>query len=207
VPLELSIQWKRDTSKGQETKLRFEATFGTGEKIAIVGESGSGKTTLFELLLGARASPDAHVLLNGQSAAELSRVMALSVVYLTDTALFESGTIEQNNIDRSPDSIRFMKAVGLIEDEREVSIFLMRAIDRNGEPLSLGERQRVQLVRALLTRPKLLLMDEALSGIAEEAEGRIVKWLIADELRRVTIVYASHRPAIQALFSKRLVLN
>jgi ABC-type bacteriocin/lantibiotic exporter with double-glycine peptidase domain len=204
----ISIRWKRDTSKGQEDTLRFEATFRTGEKIAIVGESGSGKTTLFELLLGARESPDAHILFNGQSAVELSRVMlALSVVYLTDTALFESGTIEQNNVDRSAESIRFMKAVGLIEDEREVSIFLMRAIDRNGEPLSLGERQRVQLVRALLMRPRLLLMDEALSGIAEEAEGRIVKWLITDELRDITIVYASHRPAIQALFPKRFELK
>jgi ABC-type bacteriocin/lantibiotic exporter with double-glycine peptidase domain len=193
-------------SKGHENTLQFGVRM--GEKIAIVGESGSGKTTLFELLLGARDTPDAHVLLNGQSTTGLSRAMsALSVVYLTDTAFFESGTIEQNNVDRSPDSIRFMTAVGLIEDEREASIFLMRAIDRNGEPLSLGERQRVQLVRALLTRPRLLLMDEALSGIAEEAEGRIVKWLIADELRHVTIIYASHRPAIQALFPKRFFLN
>ncbi len=100
-----------------------------------------------------------------------------------------------------------MRVVRLIEEDRDAVIFLERAIDRNGEPLSLGERQRVQLVRALLTRPKLLLMDEALSGVAEEAEIRIVKWLIGEELRDAIVLYASHRPAIQALFPTRIYLD
>jgi ABC-type transport system involved in cytochrome bd biosynthesis fused ATPase/permease subunit len=207
----LTVHWKQDGSErqgGGGDKSSGGWTIETGDKVAVIGESGTGKTSLLELILGARDSPHSCALLNGRNTAEMSHLMPLlGIIYLTDSPRFESGTISQNCIGESLNAVRLLKAVHLIDDENQGIKFLRRAIDRNGEPLSLGERQRVQLVRALLMRPKWLAMDEALSGIAQEAEERIIQWLCSEELKDATVLYVSHRPRIQALFPRQIRLN
>jgi ABC-type transport system involved in cytochrome bd biosynthesis fused ATPase/permease subunit len=195
---------KLSGGKGDDHKPR-SWTLSSGEKVALVGESGSGKTTLLEVLLGARESAGSSAVIAGRATNELSHLLpSLGVFYLADAPTFESGTIGQNGISYSVESVRLLRAVGLVERDDESAHFLGRLIDRNGEPLSLGERQRVQLVRTLLRRPKLVLMDEALSGIGEDAEITIIKWLLSEELRDATVVYVSHRVAVQTLFPTRV---
>jgi ABC-type transport system involved in cytochrome bd biosynthesis fused ATPase/permease subunit len=190
--------------KGDDDHKPRSWTLHSGEKVALVGESGSGKTTLLEVLLGARESAGASAVMADMATTALSHLLpSLGVVYLAEAPTFESGTIEQNGLSYSLESVRLLRAVGLVERDDESANFLGRLIDRNGEPLSLGERQRVQLVRSLLRRPKLVFMDEALSGIGEDAEIAIVKWLLSEQLRDATVLYVSHRPAVQTLFPTR----
>src|SRR5262249_17096826 len=80
MPSELkvgSIQGRRGASEGESTNtiLPIGGTFAEREKVAIIGQSGSGKTTLFELILGARESPGARILVNGQDAVQLFRLL------------------------------------------------------------------------------------------------------------------------------------
>ncbi len=83
---------------------------------------------------------------------------------------------------------------------------LDRIVAPTGEPFSLGERQRIQLIRAVVSMPKVLLLDEALSGIEEELERAIVAKLIADSSISI-LVHVGHRRSVQALFEHRIELK
>jgi ABC-type bacteriocin/lantibiotic exporter with double-glycine peptidase domain len=197
-PQRLLSKWT-DFIRRYEGGDSFGHSIGSGaNKLVVIGKSGSGKTRLLELLLGAR---------DGGASADMQSRAPSYVIYLTDVAQFEDGTIGENGLSQSQETLDLLKLVDLAHDDAAAVEFLNRRIDKSGDPLSLGERQRIQLVRALASRPKVLLMDEALSGVAEAAELKILKSLFSGPLRDVAVIYVSHRPVIQSLFEHRVVLG
>jgi ABC-type bacteriocin/lantibiotic exporter with double-glycine peptidase domain len=89
--------------------------------------------------------------------------------------------------------------------ETALERFLQRPVSQSGEPLSLGERQRVQFIRTMAANPAVLLLDEALSGLEEVREGEIVRTLIEEPSISI-LVYIGHRRSIQELFGKQIYL-
>lgn len=136
-----------------------------GECYALLGPSGSGKSTLVSAILGLVELESGRILLNGKDIKEI-KIENRDFGYLPQNlALFPHLSVEAN--------IRYgLKAKRI--DSKEIESYLQRLIDITGiapllnrypKNLSGGERQRVALVRALATRPKLLLLDEPFSAL------------------------------------------
>jgi ABC-type multidrug transport system fused ATPase/permease subunit len=180
-------------------KVSFELL--PGKVNALVGPSGSGKSTLAELILGLRPAPRGSILLDGQDIRELKEVdlrMATALVS-ADGALF-SATLKQNLLYQAPQSSerqawKALSAAGLAEVVRRLPQGLDTFLIDGHGPLSLGERQRLQIARALLAKPRLLVLDEATANLDKANEDHIM--MILKGLRnRCTVLTVTHHSAL-----------
>jgi len=172
-----------------------------GEMVALYGPSGSGKTTLL-MLIAALLRPDAGaVLMDGRDVSELSD---------TDAAryrLHELGFVRQSlNLVPGVSALdnAALKLLGVDIGAREAHRRVMPLLERLGmrqrakhraEQLSMGERQRVMIARALSTEPKLLLADEP-TGSLDSARSREVLGLLTEVCRErgVSVMLVTHDP-------------
>jgi ATP-binding cassette, subfamily B, bacterial MsbA len=169
-----------------------------GEIVALAGPSGSGKTTIVNLLLRLYEPDAGRILVDGAPLATLTRESWLSRVALAgqDVELIE-GTIAQNlrlaGHDASFAEMRAAcAAVEILEDVEALPGGFDARIGPAGTSLSGGQRQRIGLARALIRRPEILILDEALSAVEPALEDRIRARLVREMAGR-TIVSVSHR--------------
>jgi putative ABC transport system ATP-binding protein len=171
-----------------------------GEMVALYGPSGSGKTTLLLMIATLLAPTSGAVLIGGRDVSSLSEREA-SAFRLT-----ELGFIRQSfdllpgvsTIDNA--LLKLLKAKRWRAAQREVTPLLQRLglgerLHHRAETLSMGERQRVMIARALSTRPSLLLADEP-TGSLDTQRGREVLELLRGLCREqgVAVVLVSHDP-------------
>ena len=185
-------------------------SIGPGEIHALLGENGAGKSTLVKIIYGV-ARPDAgRIEWEGQEIAipdpNAARGLGIGMVF-QHFSLFESLTVAEN----------IALGLGATESIAELTARIAEVGRRYGlavEPgrhvhhLSVGERQRVEIVRCLLQSPRLLIMDEPTSVLTpQEAEG------LFDVLRRLagegcSVLYISHKlEEIKALCEHATVLR
>ena len=168
---------------------------------AVVGPSGTGKTTLLDLLLGLETPAAGAVLVDGVPLAEVDRdAWRAGVGYLAQEPALLHDTVAANvalgaeSTDRSAIERALREAevwdrVAALPDGMET------VVGERGARLSGGERQRIALARALLLRPRLLVLDEATSELDAGTE-RAIWRTIAGLMPAITVVAASHRPAV-----------
>ena len=183
---------------------------GVGEIHALIGENGAGKSTLMKIACGA-LKPDSGSIEWEGSAVTLSspadaRRLGIAMVF-QNFALFETLTVAEN--------------ISLALDEKNPPAVLAERIrtvaDRYGLPLdpfrlvhsmSVGERQRVEIVRCLLQSPKLLIMDEPTSVLTPQAVTQLFETLRGLAAGGMSILYISHKLAeVRALCDKATVLR
>ncbi len=168
-----------------------------GEVVGLLGPNGAGKTTTFYMIVGL-VHPDAgHVFLDDQDITRLpmyKRARA-GVSYLPQEAsVFRNLTVEENlmlvlQMQGIPASEQRSRTHELLE---QLSIYHLRA--QVGKLLSGGERRRVEIARALATRPKFILLDEPFTGvdpIAIDDIGSIIHGLAKSE-DRIGILITDH---------------
>ncbi|GAA1119545.1 NHLP family bacteriocin export ABC transporter peptidase/permease/ATPase subunit [Kitasatospora arboriphila] len=156
-----------------------------GRRIAVVGGSGSGKSTLGRLLTGLYTPWEGRVLLDGRPREEISRtVLAASLAYVDqDISLFE-GTV-RDNLTLWNDDVPDDAVTAALHDAAVFDTVMTRPggvhspVLEGGRNFSGGQRQRLELARALAGRPTLLVLDEATSALDPETER-----VIMDNLRR-----------------------
>ncbi|CAM5358392.1 NHLP family bacteriocin export ABC transporter peptidase/permease/ATPase [Streptomyces spiroverticillatus] len=160
-------------------------TVAPGSRTAVVGGSGSGKSTVGRLLTGLYEPRSGQILLGGRPREEIGRtVLAASMAYVDqDIALF-AGTVRDNLTlwdDTVPDEV-------VLEALRDAAVFdevmsrpggLNATVWEHGGNFSGGQRQRLELARALAARPTLLVLDEATSALDPATERTVM-----DNLRR-----------------------
>ena len=181
-----------------------------GQIHAVLGENGAGKSTLMKIIYGA-VQPDAgRMLWNGEPVSIKSpaqaRALGISMVY-QHFSLFDTLSAAENvwlGLDKS---------MGLAEVTariREVAGSYGLEVDpaRPVHTLSVGERQRVEIVRALLTDPQLLILDEPTSVLTPQAVEKLFVTLRRLAARGCSILYISHKlDEIRALCSHCTVLR
>jgi putative ABC transport system ATP-binding protein len=184
-----------------------------GEMVALYGPSGSGKTTLL-LMVATLLKPTAGaVLIGGRDVASLSEREA------SDFRLAELGFIRQNfdllpgvtAIDNAV--LKLLKTVRWKDAHRQITPLLERLglaerVHHRAEMLSMGERQRVMIARALSTGPRLLLADEP-TGSLDTQRGREVLDLLRElcRERQVAIALVSHDPMAARYADRVLALR
>ena len=191
-----NVSFAYETDKTVLHNISFKAP--SGSVIALVGSSGSGKSTIAGLSATFLNPQSGEVLIDGN---DLSKVKLSSFrqhlgVVLQDEFLFE-GSIRENILFPRPNATEAelqsaIKSAYVNEFTDRFDDGLETLIGERGVKLSGGQRQRIAIARAILTNPKLIILDEATSNLDTESEALIQKSLSELTKNRTTIVIA-HR--------------
>jgi len=189
---------------GEQDVLR-EATFEVkpGEVVAIVGATGAGKTTIINLLLRFYDVNTGRITVDGIDIREMKQSTLRSYfgLVLQDNLLF-AGTIMDNitlgNKDISRE--RVQHTAELVQADRFIKKLpggYMHRITERGTSLSMGQRQLICFVRALVYDPAILILDEATSNVDSETEYLVSKALETMMIGRTSVVIAHRLSTIQ----------
>jgi ATP-binding cassette, subfamily C, bacterial len=182
-----------------------------GEVTVIMGPSGAGKTTVADLLLGLLEPDDGVILVDGERLdGETVPAWRRSVAYVPQEAVLFDDTVRNNLRWAVPEAGDDLLRQAL-EGARAGFVYEMphgieTMVGERGSRLSGGERQRLAIARALLRRPRLLLLDEPTSNLDPESEAGILE-LIKSLRGDVTVVVISHREAVLSIADRVLVLQ
>lgn len=166
-----------------------------GEIHAVLGENGAGKSTLMKIIYGAVRPDEGEVRWNGQPVnirnPQEARALGISMVF-QHFSLFDTLTAAENVWLGLDKSMTLAEVTGRI---RQVSQAYGLEVDplRPVHSLSVGERQRVEIVRALLTDPKLLILDEPTSVLTPQAVQKLFVTLRKLSADGCSILYISHK--------------
>ena len=207
--LRLELQRITKSYPGVLANDRVDLQVEEGQIHALLGENGAGKSTLMKVIYGAVQPDSGRLLWQGQPvrvpSPEAARRLGISMVF-QHFSLFESLTVTEN------------VWLGLHEASRERVAARIRELGRSHglevdpqrpvHTLALGERQRVEIVRALLTDPKLLILDEPTSVLTPSAVEQLFATLRRLAQGGCSILYISHKlDEIRALCDTCTVLR
>lgn len=166
-----------------------------GETVALVGPVGCGKSSLLELCAGLLEPVEGNISLGSSPVSRLDEQdRSTWLGWVPQENLLFSGSVEENvGLGRAgiePEDVRAALHAACVLDEFPPE----RLIDQGGVGLSGGQRGRVALARALVTRPGFLLLDDATSALDAETEHRFWKRM-RDHMPDVGILVATHREA------------
>ncbi|MEI6028974.1 MAG: ABC transporter ATP-binding protein [Betaproteobacteria bacterium] len=181
-----------------------------GEIHAVLGENGAGKSTLMKIIYGAVQPDEGTVRWNGEPVQvanpAVARALGISMVY-QHFSLFETLTVAENvwlGLDRAWALADVARRIGEVAHTYGLDIDAAQPV----HALSVGERQRVEIVRALLTDPKLLILDEPTSVLTPQAVDKLFATLRELARRGCSILYISHKlDEIRALCHRCTVLR
>jgi ATP-binding cassette subfamily B protein len=183
-----------------------------GSRLAVVGGIGSGKTILLQVLAGLREVHGGTLKLDGQplDAANLRDHWA-GIGWVPQEAFLFSLTLRENLAMGRPEATdeelwEVARVVCLDDLIRRLPLGMATVVGERGVVLSGGERQRTALARALVRKPRLMLLDDALSAVDAQTESRILENL-RGFLEGVTLVLATHRVFVAELCDRVLVLE
>ena len=170
-----------------------------GQSLAIVGSSGAGKTTLVDLILGILIPSNGEVRIGGLPPNEAISTWPGGISYVPQDVAIIDGSVRQNicmgfSEELIPDSRLWsaLESARLVDFVTALPSGLDSHVGDQGSKISGGERQRIGIARALLSNPKLLILDEATSSLDGGTETEI-----SDSIQlvkgKVTVVLIAHR--------------
>ncbi len=181
-----------------------------GEIHAVLGENGAGKSTLMKIIYGVVKPDEGDIIWNGQPLSiqnpAQARKLGIGMVF-QHFSLFETLSVAENIALALPGK-QDKRALAKRIADVSAHYGLPLQADRLVHSLSVGERQRVEIVRCLLQQPRLLIMDEPTSVLTPQAVRKLFTTLrqLADE--GCSILYVSHKlDEIRELCHKATVLR
>ena len=166
-----------------------------GQIHALLGENGAGKSTLMKVIYGAVRPDEGQILWNGRAVSirnpQEARALGISMVF-QHFSLFDTLTAAENvwlGVDKSLSLAEVTRRVTQVAADYGLDVEPRRPV----HTLSVGERQRVEIVRALMTKPKLLILDEPTSVLTPQAVERLFVTLRKLAAEGVAIIYISHK--------------
>jgi len=169
-----------------------------GETIALVGSTGAGKTTLTALILRFYEVTEGRILIDGKELKQLDRASLTrrTGVVLQDPFLF-SGTVKENilygRLDASEDEvIEAARAVGAHDFIVKLDHGYDTELHERGQNLSVGQRQLISFARAVLARPRILILDEATANVDTRTEV-VIQAALRELLKDRTSFVIAHR--------------
>jgi ATP-binding cassette subfamily C protein len=170
-----------------------------GEFVALTGRSGSGKSTIIDLMLGLLEPTTGKISIRGLSPRLAISEFQHEISYIPQDVHIFPGTVRENiqvgmGDQEVPDS-KIWKVLSQVQLENHVKLMsqgLDSQLGEFGNVLSGGQRQRIGIARALLSSPKILVMDESTSALDSETENSILE-VLKNLQPRLTIVAIAHR--------------
>jgi ATP-binding cassette subfamily C protein len=163
-----------------------------GEFVALVGPSGAGKTTLFRMLLGFESPAPGTIFFDGQDLAGLDvRAVRRQIGVVLQNGKLLWGSIYQNIVGAAEltmdEAWEAARAAGLADDIAAMPMGMQTFVGEGATTLSGGQRQRLMIARAIVTRPRVILFDEATSSLDNETQALVSQSLAQLNVTRVVI--------------------
>jgi ABC-type multidrug transport system fused ATPase/permease subunit len=170
-----------------------------GESLAIVGPSGAGKTTFVDVLLGVLKPDSGEIVISSLDPIESISKWPGAISYVPQDVVISNGTIRENIAMGFPMEVASDELIWDALDIAQLTDFV-KALPLNidtpvgdrGTKISGGQRQRLGIARAMFTKPKLLVLDEATSSLDGQTEADISD-AIQNLKGTVTVVLIAHR--------------
>lgn len=211
VPLlELRKITKLYESATQPILTDISISIGAGDRVALLGPSGSGKSTIFNIISGLDRPSSGSVLLDGKDIVALSdnaqadlRCKDIGFVFqlhhlLPQCTVIENITLPAMALDKS----------NTVVDCKERALWLLEKIGlaryKNHWPgqLSVGERQRIAIARAVINKPRLLLADEPTGSLDEDSAKGVIDLLVTlNAEEKIALIVATHSKELAARMS------
>jgi NHLM bacteriocin system ABC transporter ATP-binding protein len=165
-----------------------------GSFVALVGPSGAGKTTIVRLILGFDTPWQGQVLLDSKPLDRLDReAVRRRIGTVIQGATVTSGSILTNIIGALPltqqDAWEAAEMAGVADDIRAMPMQMSTVISEGGSGFSGGQLQRILLARALVRKPRIVLLDEATSSLDNETQRIVTEGLGALGVTRIVIAH------------------
>ena len=195
-----------------------------GELVVLLGPNGAGKSTLFSIITGLSRADTGNCIIDGHNIAQdgTEALKRLGVVFQQPTIDLEL-TVKENLFFHSRlHGLELLEAKKTIEKELSISK-LEKKINSKVKTLSGGERRKIELIRSLLHKPKMLLMDEPTVGLDPGSRVDLLKKIIklkvkgslsvlwtthlVDEAEKADKIIILNKGRIQAIGSKSTILN
>jgi branched-chain amino acid transport system ATP-binding protein len=192
---------------------RLSFSLGSGDLLGIMGPNGSGKTTLFNLLAGAIAPDDGRIRLRGQDIAGLAphRICALGIARTFQLVRTFGGLSALDNVlvGRLYGRTRTTAAEARTEAERLLTLVGIEGrAQMPARQLTLIDRKRLELARALATSPQVLLLDEFLAGLNPAETAKAMALIRTLGAGGMTILMVEHIVwALMNLASRIIVIS
>lgn len=191
-----------------------DLTVNAGESVAIVGASGSGKTTLLNALGGLDTVDDGRVVIGGQPLSKLSdaqrtrlRNQEIGFVYQFHHLLPEFSALENVMMPQLLAGIA-RKAASARARECLAQLGLEHRVDHKPAELSGGERQRTAIARALVNRPRLVLLDEPTGNLDQQTARQVEAAMLAlTEQVETAFIMVTHDSELAARMDRCLQLR
>lgn len=191
-----TLKGVRQIKEGTTVLDGIELDIREGEITALIGPSGAGKTSLLRLLNRLDDPSAGEVFYRSRPVTQYPvRELRRQIGFVFQTPVMFPGTVHNNLLEAAVLSgasavdldIRIEEAMMLAEVDSSLA-------DRDGERLSVGQKQRVNIARALMTAPEVLLMDEPTSALDPETADRLMETVrrLGHE-RNLTVVMITHR--------------
>ena len=194
-PARLSLTHITKRYPGVVANRSVSLTVRPGESHAVLGENGAGKSTLMKIIYGAVKPDEGEIHYNGQAVQirnpQQARALGISMVF-QHFSLFDTLSVAENvwlGLDKSLTLSEVSARISLKAAEYGLDIDPSRPV----HTLSVGEMQRVEIIRALLTEPKLLILDEPTSVLTPQAVDKLFVVLKKLVSQGCSLLYISHK--------------
>ena len=173
-----------------------------GTSLGITGTTGSGKTTLINLLMKVYDVEENRILIDGTDLNKipLERIQE-SIIYVPQNTTIFSGSVSDNITFMNPDLsehqiVEASKVAAIYDDITEFPSGFKTIVGERGLSLSGGQRQRIALARAVLLKPKVLILDDVLSSLDLQTESVVFRNIIKAMKGNTLIAISSRVPSI-----------
>jgi ABC-type multidrug transport system fused ATPase/permease subunit len=218
APMGSPIGWRlegvgfRYPGAAHPTLEAIDLSVAPGSALVILGPSGAGKSTLLNLVLGQLEPTQGRVEVTADGGARplgVARARILPALgYVGPESFIIEGSIRANlmyGLPFAPADSEVKRALELAGCDFVRELGLEHPISEQGTGLSAGQKQRLSLARALLRRPRALILDEATSNLDAETEAKLVRTL-GSLKGGMTLIAVTHRQALLEIADQRLDL-
>jgi branched-chain amino acid transport system ATP-binding protein len=179
-----------------------------GEIVGIIGPNGAGKSTLFDLITGFQPLDSGQVLFDGRDITGMrpDRISTLGVARTFQKLKpFADLTVTENVMVGALADTAHMKAARDQALEALAFVDLLEKRNNFARELSTGQRKRLELARALATRPRLILMDEVTGGVDQRTVPGLIDLVLRLKQQGVTVVTIEHNMQVMMRLADRIL--
>ena len=201
-----NVKFTYPDDKGQKPVLNgLNIIVEPGQKVALVGESGCGKSTTVNLIERLYEPVEGEVLLDGINVNEYNIDYLRSLIgYVKQESILFNKSIRKNIIFGREEQLKELGDIDSLLDEACTDAFIKDFIEKKqnkyeynvgvkGNKLLPGQKQRVSIARALLAKPKIIILDEATSSLDHEAENKVQAALDVINKKGITTIIIGNR--------------
>lgn len=204
-----NICFKYENSKNIFTDLNLE--FKTKNSYAIIGKTGSGKSTLIDLMMDFLVPTEGQVMINDIDSKKIDiKSLKEKIIYISQESIIFNDTIRNNLLlDKVYIDEDIYKILELVELTSMVNSFekgLNHLLNYKGTNISGGQKQRLNIARAILRNPDVLILDESINALDSVTRINIVKKLLSQYKEKI-LIFVTHDEDILCLVNNVINLD